>query len=233
MTLTAKWLPVNMYFTVDNDLEVYHNGTLLIPVYTPACAFNSWQAVKYYHADLKTGDVVAVKGIDLGVVAGFIGEIRLNNITLPTQANSLWRQSEVEQTEWNTKNFIMNETWGSVTNKTYASWDNQLIGAPDDFYATWVWSENNVYGDNEQNVNFFRYVIGGYPVVTFDSNGGNAIAAVTVPAGTSFTSNEVNMPVPTKAGCNFTNWLIENTTIPFVASTIIDNSIKVIAQYTL
>ena len=234
LTLTAKWLPVNMYFSVDNQIEVYHNGTLLTPVFTPTLGSGEyqWQAIKQYFADIQTGDIIAVKGVDEGVVAGFIGEIRINNMTYPTQENSFWRQSEVEQTGWNTKNFNMNETWGPVSNKTYASWDNKLIGAPTGFNATWVWSANNDFTKTQNHVVYFRYVVGGYPTVTFDSNGGTEFDPMTVPAGTSLTGNSKTLPIPTKTGFTFTKWVLVETTTEFNGATIINNDLQVIAQYT-
>lgn len=233
LTLTARWIPVNLYFTVDNEIEVYHNGSLITPVYTPTGGTQPWQLIKHYSVALHTGDVIAVKGTDVGGVAGFIGEIRINGVAYPTQADSFWRSSVLLQSDWNTKNFMMDASWKNVINQDADAWAGQpLIGTPSDFDATWVWSENNTYDQTQSHITYFRYVVGGFPTVTFDSNGGNIITPITIPAGTTLTGNNIALPVPVKAGFDFTKWVLFETTTTFNALTVVDQNLKVIALYT-
>jgi len=233
ITLRAKWLPVNMYFSVDNEIEVYHNGNLLTPVFTPTGGSYEWQLIKYYYADLQPGDVIAVKGTDEGVVAGFIGEIRDAGTTYPTQTESFWRQSEILQTGWNQRIFNTDANWGTVTEYDYASWNSQgLIGAPAGFNAEWIWSNNHDFNSSENHVVYFRYVVGGTNKVTFDSNGGNAISNITIPTGTTLSGNAYTVPVPVKEGYTFTKWVIKDTTTEFNGAYAVLTDIEVVAQYT-
>lgn len=238
LDIEAAWLPVNMYFTVDNIIEIYHNGSLLTPVYTPPTSQFDWQKIKYYYANLQEGDVIAVKGTDEGVVAGMIGQILFNGVH-PTQTDSHWRYSINLQDGWNNKGFTMDESWNEVFEPTY-NWSG-LVGVPSGFNAKWIWSPNFETPNNGDTVVYFRYVIGGYQqpdpeptevTITFDSDGGSTVNPITINEGTSLNSNEIALPIPSKDGHTFVRWSYgEDST--FDGATVVDGDLTVVAIYTV
>lgn len=238
LDIEAAWLPVNMYFTVDNVIEIYHNGNLLTPVFTPSGGSYDWQKIKYYYADLEEGDVIAVKGTDEGVVAGMLGQILFNGVH-PTQKDSHWRYSINLQDGWNNKGFTMDESWKEVFEPPY-NWSG-LVGVPSGFNAKWIWSPNYVTPNNGDTVVYFRYVIGGYqqpdpePIevtITFDSDGGSTVNPITINEGTSLNSNEIALPIPSKDGHTFVRWSYgEDST--FDGATVVDGDLTVVAIYTV
>lgn len=238
LDIKAAWLPVNMYFTVDNVIEIYHNGNLLTPVFTPSGGSYDWQKIKYYYADLEEGDVIAVKGTDEGIVAGMLGQILFNGVH-PTQKDSHWRYSINLQDGWNNKGFTMDESWKEVFEPTY-NWSG-LVGVPSGFNAKWIWSPNYVTPNNGDTVVYFRYVIGGYQqpdpeptevTITFDSDGGSTVNPITINEGTSLNSNEIALPIPSKDGHTFVRWSYgEDST--FDGATVVDGDLTVVAIYTV
>lgn len=232
----ANWLPVNLYFTVDNVMKIYHNGVELSPVFTPSGGDHDWQRIKYYFADLAEGDVIAIEGTDLGVIAGMMGEIHFDGQVYPTQSESHWMQSINPQDDWKNKGIALDDTWGPVTEKYNEQWVG-LQGLPDGFDAEWVWTDNNDFENGGDQVVYFRYVIGGYVppqpdmvTITFDTDGGSTVAPISIPEGTSLNANEISLPIPSKGGFTFDKWIYgEGAT--FEGSTEVEQSMTVLAVY--
>jgi len=180
-----------IYMTVDNKYTLYHNGVALTPDFTPAPTTYPWQSVKWYSVPLKTGDVLAVEGIDEGVVAGFLGQIHFDGNVFSTATESFWRQSTVLESGWELPSFDMTKStnWKKVSEFTYGSWTG-LIGLPSGSTAKWVWSSNNNYSNGGDKKVYFRYVVGGQdidyvnlaPVITLKGE-----AVMSVVEGSSFT----------------------------------------------
>ena len=232
----ASWLPVNLYFTVDNLMKIYHNGVELSPVFRPTTGSHEWQRIKYYFANLAEGDVIAIEGTDEGVIAGMMGEIHFDGFVYPTQTESHWRQSIVHQDGWNNKGFTMDETWSIVSQYEDDQWVG-LQGMPDGFDAEWVWSGNNDYPNGGDQVVYFRYVIGGYVqpepdsvTITFDTDGGSAVAPIEIPEGTSLNANGITLPIPSKDGFTFDKW-VYGEVATFDGGTEVEQSMTVLALY--
>ncbi len=150
-----------IYMTMDNRYELYINGVQQqTPVFTPSPTNYPWQSVRWYDADLKEGDVIAVKGIDDGVIAGFLADIYFNGDVYPTAVESYWRQSLVGEAGWNNKGFVPTSNWSKTFKHTSTAWTG-LKGLPSGSKADWVWSKNNNFGPTGEPVVYFRYVVGG------------------------------------------------------------------------
>jgi hypothetical protein len=122
----------------DNAYELYLNGVLV-------GTGNDWfNAQTFYTLPLRLGrNVIAVKGIDAGLVAGMLAEVVVSGQRIGT--NSAGKVSVQEEPRWNTVDFD-DRGWAAAT--AYGSygvepWGTRAAGIPEATPAQWIWSADN------------------------------------------------------------------------------------------
>ncbi len=143
----------DILITCDNAFELYLNGQYI-------GAGGTWQtATAFANLPLLTGkNVIAVKGVDGGAIAGLLAETIINSVRHGSNAD--WKISTTEDAGWQDIDF--NDTgWGTATEHgSYgiAPW-GEVNGFAADSPAKWIWAQDL----NGIDLAFFRY--------TFDFTG--------------------------------------------------------------
>jgi subtilisin family serine protease len=149
--LSLSILPGELTLTLsaDNAAEVYVNGVL-------AGTTSDWKTAGVFKVSLQAGpNVVAVKGIDAGGVAGLLAELTWGNDAGYTDTS--WKVSKVAPSGWETLGFD-DSAWALATSYgTYGAspWLLRVTGFPEESTAQWIWTQDN---DNDNEV-YFRYHI--------------------------------------------------------------------------
>ncbi len=143
----AVSLQGQLLITADNGEEVYLNGVSL-------GSSGSWWVGTSYDLALQEGvNVVAVKGIDAGGVAGLLAELTVEGQAMGSDGG--WKVSTQEQAGWQGLGF---DDSGWVAARDYgaygiAPWYQRVQGFGTDTPARWIWSADN----NQDNTVYFRY----------------------------------------------------------------------------
>ena len=115
---------------------------------------SDWTQSSQYSEALQSGaNVLAIKGTDLGGVAGFIASMAWGNNTavsdtswkVSTTAPVGWEQPGFDDSGWN-----MATSYGSYG---VAPWHQNISGFPTGTGAQWIWSSDN----QADNLVYFRY----------------------------------------------------------------------------
>ncbi|MBI1883116.1 MAG: hypothetical protein HYS08_02790 [Chlamydiae bacterium] len=135
-------------YSCDNSAEVYVNGVLM-------SSLSEWGTPQSTSLNLSNGDVIAVKGMDAGGIAGFIGSISYNGSTLLT--NSTWKVSKGTYSDlsWAQKTYD-DSGWGYAVDhggNGISPWGNLTAISSD---AHWIWTGDN----NSDDTVYFRFTIG-------------------------------------------------------------------------
>lgn len=140
----ASVLPI--FVTCDNEFDLYVNGNKI-------GRGTSWTTTYQFNPLVKSGDVIAIDGVDQGGPAAFIGVFG-GKVTKPSE----WRCSTKESTGWNKNNFddsswTMPVSYGR--NQDNNVWRSVGGGSrpniPAD--AEWLWTSDN----NNHNRVYCRY----------------------------------------------------------------------------
>jgi len=141
---------LNLTLSADNAYEVYLNGVLL-------GSGNNWMQAGSYSAFIQPGkNVIAVKGVDLGGVAGLILDARWQGASSGTVvSDSTWKVATTVPTDWQQVT-VDDSNWAAAT--AYGAygvgpWYEQVAGFPTDSSAQWIWSSNN----NADDTVYLRY----------------------------------------------------------------------------
>lgn len=99
--------------------------------------------------------MIAVKGSDVGGVAGFIAAFSWSGGGGSAVSDSHWKASTVEQAGWTGLGFD-DSGWANAS--TYGAygvspWRTKIVGFPKDTGAQWIWSANN----DADNTVYLRY----------------------------------------------------------------------------
>ena len=136
--LESKPAPQNfkIFMTCDNEFDLYVNGEKV-------GKGDTWTTTYEFNTIVKSGDVIAIDGVDKGGPAGFIGVFN-GKITKPAD----WKCSTQKSDNWNKNNFD-DSKWSSAT--SYGKNNGQNIwmtvgrgsrpNIPSD--AEWLWTNNN------------------------------------------------------------------------------------------
>ncbi len=135
----------------DNAYELYVNGQLV-------GSGSNWQQAGSYTVPLQSGEnVVAVKGMDAGGVAGFIASLSWSGGSAVSDGS--WKVSTTTPTDGQWTNVGFDDSgWASPT--SYGSygvgpWGTRVSGFPAGTGAQWIWSADN----NADNTVYLRYRI--------------------------------------------------------------------------
>lgn len=138
--------------STDNADEVYVNGQLL-------GSSSSWQVGSSYTVSLQSGEnVIAVKGMDAGGVAGFIASLSWTGGSAVSDGG--WKVATTEQTGWTDVGFDDSGWVNATTYGAYgvAPWGTRVAGFPAGTDAQWIWTSNN---DADNTVYLrFRIMVG-------------------------------------------------------------------------
>ncbi len=131
---------LTLTLSADNAYEVYLNGVLL-------GSGNSWMQAGSYSAFIQPGkNVIAVKGVDLGGVAGLIVDARWQGASSGTVVSDrIWKVTKTAPTGWQQVNFD-DSSWAAATEYGaygVGPWSKGVAGFPADSSARWIWSSNN------------------------------------------------------------------------------------------
>ena len=149
--LESKPAPQNfkIFMTCDNEFDLYVNGEKI-------GKGDTWTTTYEFNTIVKSGDVIAIDGVDKGGPAGFIGVFN-GKITKPSE----WKCSTQKFDNWNKNNFD-DSKWNTATsygkNNQQNIWMSVGRGArpniPSD--AEWLWTNNN---ENHDRIycRFFYY----------------------------------------------------------------------------
>ena len=149
----APAISVPIFFTCDNEFDMYVNGNKV-------GRGTSWTTTYNFSPIVKSGDVIAIDGVDKGGPAAFIGVFGGK----PTKPSD-WRCSTKESTGW-TLNHFDDSSWSRPVSYGRNS-DNNIwrsVGGgsrpniPAD--AEWLWTSDN----NNHNRVFCRYFMTPAPV---------------------------------------------------------------------
>jgi len=170
--------PVSVYFTCDNEFDMYVNGNKV-------GRGTSWTTTYKFSPMIKAGDVIAIDGVDQGGPAAFIGVFGGK----PTKPSD-WRCSTKLSNGWTLNNFD-DSSWAKAVSYGKNSNNNiwRSVGGgsrpniPDD--AEWLWTSDN----NNHNRVYCRYFMTPAP----------APAPVVVAAAAPVAPNAAPTPVALKA----------------------------------
>ncbi|MFO1431212.1 MAG: putative Ig domain-containing protein [Candidatus Competibacteraceae bacterium] len=131
---------LTLIVSADNAYEVYLNGVLL-------GSGNNWMQAGSYNAFIQPGkNVIAVKGIDLGGVAGLILDARWQGASSgKVVSDRTWKVAKTATADWQQVNFD-DSSWVAATQYGaygVAPWSTGVAGFPADSTAQWIWSANN------------------------------------------------------------------------------------------
>jgi hypothetical protein len=127
--------------TTDNSYDLYFNG-----VFKGSGA--DWPTAQTYTVPTQTGkNVVAIRAVDAGGLAGLLAELQVNGQRLGS--NVTWKVSLSAPANWTDVNFD-DSAWANATD--YGAygvfpWFNNVAGMPMDTPARWIWSSNNDLND--------------------------------------------------------------------------------------
>jgi hypothetical protein len=132
----------SVIFTADNAADLYVNGVLM-------GSMNSWTSPKSMGLALEDGDVIAVKALDTGGIAGFLAALTYNGNT-----------------------YVTNKTW-----KVFATAGNPPSGWNDQGFDDSGWAQASSYGANGVTPWSTLSGFGGTPfwIWTADRNNDNAV----------------------------------------------------------
>jgi hypothetical protein len=148
----------HMHITVDNVMaELWINGSRVdVPEFTA----HDWTKMSSVSFPVRPGrNVIAVKAVDQGVIAGLLADIDLGVQTLIS--DSAWTWALSEQDGWHTVEFD-DGAWRSA--RVYGQyplgvWGDRIHGVGgDDTDAVWIWSPANIHDGERDPVVYFRYV---------------------------------------------------------------------------
>ncbi|MBI1883917.1 MAG: fibronectin type III domain-containing protein [Chlamydiae bacterium] len=136
--------------TVDNSFELYQNGVYLL-------SNSDWSHPQSVGVYLQEGDVLAVKGVDAGGIAGFLGSVAFLDGSSSILTNSSWKASlgPYNDPSWTQASFD-DSSWGysiSMGANGIAPWGTveHIDGS-----AQWIWGNDPVNQDQA----YFRFVVG-------------------------------------------------------------------------
>ena len=143
---------VDITISVDDKEEVYFNGALLGESHQA----HAWRTASNYVVNRQEGsNVLAVKAIDTGGVAGLIAQLQADGQTI--NSNGKWKVSTTFQEGWQDADFD-DSTWvEATTHGMYGDtpWNKNVSGLSSSSTANWIWSSDN----NADNEVYFRYEI--------------------------------------------------------------------------
>ena len=147
----------HMHITVDNVMaELWINGSR---VEVPEETANDWTKMSSVGFPVREGrNVIAVKAVDQGVIAGLLADIEVGARTLVSDGS--WKWALKEQDGWNGLEFD-DSTWGDAHlygQYPLGVWGTRVHGlGADDTDANWIWSPANILDGECDPVVFFRY----------------------------------------------------------------------------
>ncbi|HEY9431236.1 MAG TPA: galactose oxidase-like domain-containing protein [Blastocatellia bacterium] len=132
--------------TCDNGYDLYFNGGY-------RGSGSNWFQSQTYDLTLQPGkNVVAIRGVDAGGVAGLLAELRVAGQRLGS--NVTWKVSLTAPPNWADVNFD-DSGWANATDYGpygVGPWVANVSGMPPDTPARWIWSSNN----DAHDVVYFR-----------------------------------------------------------------------------
>ena len=140
---------LSITLSADNAAEVYVNGVLVGTT-------SDWQTAGVFSEQLQAGlNVIAIKGIDAGGIAGVLAELSWGSTTAVT--DSSWKVSATAPAGWETVGFD-DSSWNFATSQGVygiAPWLLRVIGFPTSSGAQWIWTDDNLNDDTA----YLRYSI--------------------------------------------------------------------------
>ena len=143
---------IEISISADDAYELYVNGELV-------GSDDEWPAAESYSIPSVAGkNVVAIKGIDLGGVAGLLAEIDFEGLHIVTSEN--WKIATESQTNWETISFndaLWNKATSYGLHGEASPWANYLniSGISTDTGVEWIWSADN----DGDDIVYFRYTL--------------------------------------------------------------------------
>jgi Domain of unknown function (DUF1929) len=134
--------------TCDDGYDMYFNGSY-------RGSGSDWRQVQTYNLTLQPGkNVVAIRGVDVGGVAGLLAELLVAGQRFGS--NTTWKVSLTAPPNWTDVNFD-DSGWADATDygpHGIGPWGENVGGFPDpgSTPARWIWSSNN----DAHDVVFFR-----------------------------------------------------------------------------
>ena len=131
----------------DDGYDLYFNGSY-------RGSGSNWMQSQTYNLTPQSGkNVVAIRGMDAGGIAGLLAEIQVAGQRLGS--NTAWKVSLTAPPNWTDVNFD-DSGWANATD--YGSygispWGTLVSGMPIDTPAKWIWSSNN----DAHDVVYFRF----------------------------------------------------------------------------
>jgi len=131
----------------DNSYDLYFNGGY-------RGSGSNWMVSQTYNLTPQSGkNVVAIRGMDAGGIAGLLAEIQVAGQRLGS--TTAWKVSLTAPPNWTDVNF---DDSGWVNATDYGSygigpWGTSVSGMPLDTPAKWIWSSNN----DAHDVVYFRF----------------------------------------------------------------------------
>ena len=135
--------PASLVATVtgDNSYDLYFNG-----VYKGSGS--DWTVAQTYNMSMQAGkNVLAIRGVDAGWVAGLLADLRVNGQR--TGSNTTWKVSKTAPANWTDPNFD-DSTWANATDYGaygVGPWGTNVANMPLDTPGRWIWSSNNDLDD--------------------------------------------------------------------------------------
>lgn len=154
MSITIDSTPVSatsasLVVSADDRDEVYFNGQKI-------GSNSDWMTASTYNLVLVSGvNVIAIKSVDTGGVAGLIAQLNIGDDI--KNSDSSWKVSTAQELGWESTNFD-DSTWlNAISYGAYgvAPWFQNVTGFEDSSTAQWIWSDDN---DRDNEV-YFRLVI--------------------------------------------------------------------------
>jgi subtilisin family serine protease len=142
---------LQLTLSADNESEVYVNGVLVGTT-------SDWRTAGVFTVPLQQGsNVVAIKGIDVGGVAGLLTELTWNGTS--AVSDSGWKVSPTAPPGWEAIGFD-DSTWSTATTYGFygvAPWLKNVAGFPTNSSAQWIWTVDN-FNDDTAHVRFNLFV---------------------------------------------------------------------------
>lgn len=122
----------------DNAYDVYFNGAY------QGSGSTWWQSQSYNFTLLPGKNVLAIKGMDAGGVAGLLADLKING-QMTGCSSSCWKVETNAPFNWTDINFD-DGAWSNAT--LYGAygvspWNNSVAGMPTNTPGRWIWSSNN------------------------------------------------------------------------------------------
>jgi hypothetical protein len=129
--------PLMTTVTCDNSYDLYFNG-----VYQGSGS--DWTQAQTYRLDQHAGkNVLAIKAMDAGGVAGLLADIQMGDSRLGS--NTTWKVSLTAPPNWADPNFD-DSGWANASDYGgygVAPWFTSVNGMPGNTPGRWIWSSNN------------------------------------------------------------------------------------------